>query len=73
MVRKRTATRTLKSEQCATETAEFGAVVPTREQVRRRAYELYEARRLTGRGGDAVTDWIAAERELKACTEDCAT
>ncbi len=73
MVRKRAAIKTLENVKCATETAEFGEIVPTREQVRWRAYELYEARRHNGRGGDAVTDWMAAERELRACAADRAT
>ena len=34
------------------------------DDVRRRAYELFEARR--GADGDDVADWLAAERELAA-------
>lgn len=33
------------------------------EQIRERAYEIYLAR--GGQNGDEVSDWIAAERELK--------
>jgi hypothetical protein len=33
------------------------------EDIRRRAYELYEAR--NGNGGDPVADWYDAERELR--------
>jgi len=35
----------------------------TQEQIARRAYELYLAR--GGGEGDALSDWLAAERELK--------
>ena len=35
---------------------------PRDEEIRRRAYELYEAR--GGADGDDVADWLAAEREL---------
>jgi hypothetical protein len=33
------------------------------EQIRQRAYEIYLAR--GGQEGDEVSDWLAAERELK--------
>jgi hypothetical protein len=36
--------------------------VTTDDEVRRRAYELYEAR--GGVDGDDVADWLAAEQEL---------
>lgn len=49
-----------------TETAEFTEFVPNDERVRFRAYEIYCARCHNGGNGDALTDWIAAERELKA-------
>lgn len=39
------------------------AVTYTEDDIRRRAYELYEAR--SGRGGDALSDWLTAEREIK--------
>ena len=35
---------------------------PTHEQIERRAYEIFLARQ--GQDGDAVTDWLRAEREL---------
>ena len=35
----------------------------TEEQIRQRAYEIYQAR--GGQEGNEVSDWIAAERELK--------
>jgi len=38
--------------------------VPTREEIARRAYELYLQR--GGADGGDVADWITAEEELKA-------
>ena len=38
------------------------AAPPTQEQVRRRAYEIFEERR--GGPGDALSDWLRAEQEL---------
>ena len=38
----------------------------SREQIEQRAYELYLAR--GGRPGDALGDWLAAERELRLGT-----
>ena len=35
---------------------------PTRKQIQARAYEIYLARR--GRGGNAQSDWLQAERDL---------
>ena len=37
---------------------------PTKEQIERRAYEIYLAR--GGEHGSDLSDWIAAEQELKA-------
>ena len=34
------------------------------EQVRSRAFEIYCERCEDGRAGDALTDWVTAEREL---------
>lgn len=36
--------------------------VPTKQQIRERAYQIYLAR--NGRPGDPTTDWLQAEREL---------
>jgi len=36
------------------------------EQIRRRAYELWEERTLTGRIGDELHDWLTAEAEIQA-------
>ena len=38
------------------------AAVPDRDRIAARAYELYVARGEAG--GDAMEDWLAAEREL---------
>jgi hypothetical protein len=40
------------------------ALEVTHEQIARRAYELYLAR--GNRPGDALGDWLAAERELRS-------
>lgn len=37
------------------------ATVPTEEQIRQRAYEIYLSR---GSEGDEISDWLMAEREL---------
>ena len=49
---------------CAMEIAKSAEPVPTHDQVRFRAYEMYEARRNRGGSGDALADWICAECEL---------
>jgi hypothetical protein len=36
---------------------------PSEEQIRLRGYEIYVARE--GREGDAVSDWLTTEHELK--------
>jgi len=38
-------------------------VLPTEEQIRARAYEIYLRR--NGGSGDALSDWTQAERELR--------
>ena len=38
----------------------------THEEIRCRAHEIYRARCDSGAAGDEVSDWIAAERELRA-------
>lgn len=47
------------------ETDELAEVVRTEDQIRRRAYEIYNSRCHNGACGDALSDWIAAEAELK--------
>ena len=37
-------------------------VMPTEQQIRARAFEIYQRRK--GRPGDAHSDWLQAEREL---------
>lgn len=37
---------------------------PTEDDIRILAYDLYEQRRADGGDGDAVSDWIEAERRL---------
>ena len=38
---------------------------PGTEDIRRRAYEIYQARRVSGASGTPDTDWSQAERELR--------
>ena len=64
MTRKAVATRNADAMSEAKDTADFRALMPNAEQVRTRAYEIYCERCEGGRAGDALTDWIAAEREL---------
>ena len=40
-------------------------VKPSLEQVRQKAFELYQARAKAGKPGDSTTDWLEAERQLK--------
>lgn len=37
---------------------------PSSEQVRLRAFEIYQSRCRAGKPGDAASDWAQAEREL---------
>ena len=46
-------------------TATAREVKPSIEQVRSRAYELYQQRSRAGRPGDSTTDWLEAERQLR--------
>jgi hypothetical protein len=41
----------------------FGRTEPTKKDIRERAYYIYLAR--GGANGDAVSDWLQAERELR--------
>jgi hypothetical protein len=34
-------------------------------QVRQRAYEIFQERRQSGRKGDALSDWLEAEQEIR--------
>jgi len=38
--------------------------VTTDDQIRNRAQELFETRQRTGTPGDALSDWLQAEREI---------
>jgi hypothetical protein len=42
----------------------FGRTEPTKKEIRERAYYIYLAR--GGVNGDPVSDWLQAERELRA-------
>jgi hypothetical protein len=35
------------------------------DQIRARAYDIYQRRMRSGEPGDALTDWLQAERELR--------
>jgi hypothetical protein len=39
--------------------------VSSHQQVRYRAYEIFQERRNTGRKGDASSDWLEAEQEIR--------
>jgi hypothetical protein len=39
-------------------------VAPTDEEIRILAYDLYERRQVDGGQGDAISDWVEAERRL---------
>jgi hypothetical protein len=45
-------------------TATRTAAAPSEEQIRARAFQIYQRR--NGGAGDAQSDWIQAERELRA-------
>jgi hypothetical protein len=42
-----------------------GGLPIAEERVRARAYEMYEARVFSRTPGDAMSDWLDAERELR--------
>lgn len=44
-------------------------VKPERDQVQRRAYEVYMRRLASGAPGDEASDWAQAERELAVRAE----
>lgn len=46
--------------------------VPTLVQVRARAHEIYQLRHRSGVCGDAMTDWIVAESQLRASSNGSA-
>ena len=57
------ATAEVKPAPAATKTAPTSAR-PSSEQVRVRAFEIYQSRCRAGKPGDAASDWAQAEREL---------
>lgn len=57
------ATAEVKPAPAATKTAHTSAR-PSSEQVRVRAFEIYQSRCRAGKPGDAASDWAQAEREL---------
>ena len=59
-------TRTAGNPKSMPVTAVVGRDPNREERVRVRAYLLFEARQHAGVPGDPVSDWLCAERELKA-------
>ncbi|GMU83721.1 MAG: hypothetical protein AMXMBFR47_35910 [Planctomycetota bacterium] len=53
-----------------TETAEFAVTPFWEDRVRDRAYELFTERCRKGESGDALSDWTAAERQMKAIQDE---
>jgi hypothetical protein len=39
--------------------------ISSRQQIQHRAYEIFLERRHTGRKGDALSDWLEAEQEIR--------
>jgi hypothetical protein len=39
--------------------------ISSHQQIRHRAYEIFLERRNTGRKGDASSDWLEAEQEIR--------
>jgi hypothetical protein len=54
---------TMKFDAPKTMTRSRSRVMPTEEQIRARAFEIYQRRK--GGPGDPVADWTQAERELR--------
>lgn len=57
------ATAEVKPAPAATKTT-VAPARPSSEQVRLRAFEIYQSRCRAGKPGDAASDWAQAEREL---------
>lgn len=70
MARKDMATQNPGAVNGAADNAEAAQVESKDDQVRCRAYEIYTERCQVGRGGDALTDWCDAERELRTRDDD---
>ena len=39
--------------------------ISSHPQIHQRAYEIFQERRRTGRKGDALSDWLEAEQEIR--------
>lgn len=48
-----------------------GAPGDVQKRIEARAYELYRSRTQNGGTGDAVSDWLQAEREINGSTGEC--
>jgi hypothetical protein len=70
MTRNDTETRASATVNDRAPTESWREFVPTDEQIRSRAHEIYQARCDNGDNGDELADWIAAECELKARGND---
>ncbi len=42
------------------------------DRIRERAYEIYQARNGNGHAGDAVSDWVQAEKEVRGAAPEAA-
>lgn len=56
----------------ATETAEFAVAPGWEDRVRDRAFALFNERCRKGQIGDALSDWVTAERQMKAIRDESA-
>lgn len=70
MTHKHEKTRASGTVSCEMMAADSPRIVPTDDQIRCRAHEIYQARRGSGMWGNEMTDWIAAERELAVRVDD---
>jgi hypothetical protein len=67
-----TATGTMDGKQVTTTARQAAATTPSVErkpsvdQLRLKAYEVYQARTRAGRPGDSTTDWLEAEKQLSS-------
>ena len=59
-------TRTKRSAKGKTATANPAATANLEEQVRTRAFEIYQTRMRAHVPGDQLSDWLQAERELRS-------
>jgi len=73
MTRKDETVKKPKAAKGETSDEDYRDFLPTQEQIRSRAHELYLARCDSGVDGDEQTDWIVAERELKVSTKQART